>query len=244
LGERHPSILLFRNNLADLLRKTSRTAEARRLYMDVLETRRKVLGEEHPDTLITMMSLGRLYRSEGELPQAIQLFTFSRDVRRRTLGETHPYTLNSIFELGRTYERQQRFADAEELYATLATLRGRLAGANHPTALTELVALGRVRVTLGKLVEGEAVLRDSLTRFETARPDAWQRFEAMELLGSILAAQKRYREAEPLLAKACDGLQQRLATIPAEDQSVVQRCRKSLSAVITTNGRRIATRMK
>jgi hypothetical protein len=45
------------------LHKDGRWREAAELFVQVMETRKRVLGEEHPDTLISMNNLASTYRN-------------------------------------------------------------------------------------------------------------------------------------------------------------------------------------
>ena len=44
---------------------------------------------------------------------------------------------------------------------------------------------------------------------ERKEPDAWTTFQAQALLGTALAGQKKYAEAEPLLLRGYEGMKQR-----------------------------------
>ena len=49
-------------NLASTYRNQGRWAEAEKLDVQVMETRKTVLGPEHPDTLTSMANLASTYR--------------------------------------------------------------------------------------------------------------------------------------------------------------------------------------
>ena len=51
LDKEHPNTLISMNNLAVVLGRQGRYAEAERMHQQTLQLREKVLGKEHPDTL-------------------------------------------------------------------------------------------------------------------------------------------------------------------------------------------------
>jgi hypothetical protein len=58
------------------------------------------------------------------------------------------------------------------------------------------------------------------------RPDVWQRFFAESLLGSSLAGQKKYAEAEPLLLEGYRGMEARKERIGIPDRYRLDRARE------------------
>ena len=54
-------------------------------------------------------------------------------------------------------------------------------------------------------------------------PDSWERYDCESLLGASLTGQKKYREAEPLLIDGYEEMLRRKATIPAGNESALDR---------------------
>ena len=65
LGLEHPDTLTSINNLASTFLDRGRRREAEGLFVQVLETFKRVLGLEHPDTLISMNNLALTYGKQG-----------------------------------------------------------------------------------------------------------------------------------------------------------------------------------
>ena len=86
-----------------------------------------------------------------------------------------------------------------------------------------MASLGDVWLQQLKYTEAEALLREALSGREKATPDGWERYKVESLLGAVLAAQKRYDAAEPLLLSGYQGLIQRQVSIPAVDRSLPRR---------------------
>jgi hypothetical protein len=60
-----------------------RWREAKELFVQVMETRKRVLGEEHPSTLTSIANLASTYGNQGRWKEA----------------EEHPDTLTSMINL-------------------------------------------------------------------------------------------------------------------------------------------------
>jgi tetratricopeptide (TPR) repeat protein len=99
LGDDHPETLRTMGGLAVLYRNQSRYDEAEPLFLETLETRKRVLGDDHPDTLWSMNNLGILYQNQGRYDEAEPLFLETLETRKRVLGDGHPDTLDSLYNL-------------------------------------------------------------------------------------------------------------------------------------------------
>ena len=95
LGAEHPSTLTNMANLASTYRNQGRWKEAEELFMQVMETFKRVLGAEHPDTLTTMNNLAFTWKGQGRDADAITLMMDCVRLRRRVLGTEHPHSVSS-----------------------------------------------------------------------------------------------------------------------------------------------------
>ena len=76
---------------AELLRSAGKTEEAKKLLMDALDARRRVLGDEDPKTLTTINELGLLMWDQGRTFEAQELLAEAVATRRRRVqGDAHP----------------------------------------------------------------------------------------------------------------------------------------------------------
>ena len=73
---------------------------------------------------------------------------------------------------------------------------------------------------MGKLNEAEHEIRDcmAICQAEPNLKDNWRKFDAMSVLGGILAAEKDYDRAEPLLLIGNEGMLKRAETVPASNR--------------------------
>ena len=68
---------------------------AEEIFVQVMETRKRVLGVEHPDTLVSMNNLAYTWKGQGRCAEALKLMEECVRLRTRILGVDHPYTLSS-----------------------------------------------------------------------------------------------------------------------------------------------------
>ncbi|KAF1965815.1 HET-domain-containing protein [Bimuria novae-zelandiae CBS 107.79] len=120
------------------LYRDGRYEEAEELFVQVMETRKRVLGEEHPDTLTSMANLASTYRNQGRWKEAEGLFVQVMETRKRVLGEEHPDTLTSMANLASTYRNQGRWKEAEGLFVQVMETSSRVLGEEHPDTLTSI----------------------------------------------------------------------------------------------------------
>jgi tetratricopeptide (TPR) repeat protein len=216
-GADHPQTLTSQAGLALVYVGQGRYAEAEPLLLQALELR-KNQGEEHYSTLLCQHELAVLYRSQGQYAKAEPLFLQTLERQTKKLEKDHPATLATQHDLAVLYQAQAQHAKAEALFLDVLERRRRRLGAGHPNAAITLASLGLTLLQQHKYADAEPRLREYVAIFESQRPDAWQTFQLQSLLGGSLLGQKKYAEAEPLLLSGCQGLMQRAATIPAEDQ--------------------------
>src|SRR5262249_47958864 len=98
-------------------------------------------------------------------------------------------------------------------------IRKRVLGVEHPDTLASMRNLALTHRAQGKFAEAESVLREALAIRERNLPDDWQTFSDRSLLGSALAAQKKFLEAEPFLVSGYEGMNQREEKIPAASKA-------------------------
>ena len=64
--------------------------EAEKLYVQVMETRKRVLSQERPDTLTSMANLATIFWNQGRWNEVEGLQVM--EARKRVLGQEHPDT--------------------------------------------------------------------------------------------------------------------------------------------------------
>jgi hypothetical protein len=110
--------------------------EARALFDEALETRRRVFGHDHPDTIGSMSNLAVLLRRTGELEQAEELSRATVESARNALPPGHPELGSYLLEHGRTIHQMERFDQAASLVIESHEIVESSLGTEHPLTLS------------------------------------------------------------------------------------------------------------
>ena len=78
-----------------------RWKEAEELFVQAMETRKRVLGQEHPDILTSMANLAFTWKSQGRNLEAILLLKECFQLQTHKLGPQHPDTESSLETLNK-----------------------------------------------------------------------------------------------------------------------------------------------
>ncbi len=155
LGPDHPYTLRIVSGLALAYRYKGRLADAEKLAMQVLETKKRLLGVEHSDTLNSMDNLAAIYYEQGRWAEAEELQMQVIETRKRVLGLEHPSTLISMNNLATTYSEQGRWAEAEKMQMQVIETRKRVLGLEHPSTLISMNNLATTYYEQGRWAEAE-----------------------------------------------------------------------------------------
>ncbi|KAF2680652.1 kinesin light chain [Lentithecium fluviatile CBS 122367] len=203
------------------LHTDGRYDEAEELFVQVMETFKRVLGEEHPDTLTSMANLASTvlgeehpdtltsmanlastYRNQGRWKEAEELQAKELGICSRVLGEEHPSMLTSMANLASTFRNQGRWKEAEELELQVMETRKRVLGEEHPDTLTSMANLASTYRNQGRWKEAEELDVQVMETFKRVlgeeHPDT---LTSMANLASTYRNQGRWKEAEELQAK-------------------------------------------
>jgi eukaryotic-like serine/threonine-protein kinase len=173
--------------------------------------------------LITRDLAGLVRRGEQRYAEAEGIHRQVLEAARRGPGPKHSTTLTAMYRLANVLGDEHRYADAETLErGATETMRTTL-GESHPKTLAAMNHLAYILEHEGRNAEAEQLLRGVQTVFAKSQPNEWQRFNCQSLLGSSLAGQGRYQEAEPLLLDGYAAMAERRTRIPALDRSYLVR---------------------
>jgi tetratricopeptide (TPR) repeat protein/predicted Ser/Thr protein kinase len=222
LGEDSARTLNMMTALGSLFVEEGKYVDAEPMLGRVIAVRRRVLGDENPDTLTTLSVQAQLYRSRGDYAPAEALLGNVQQIRLRVLGAQHPSTLSGGNDFGVLYLVQGKYEQAEAAFGQALAGRRRVLGDDHPDTLASMIGLVESELRQGKYAEAEPLSLEAMQRYEKTRPENWRRHKAQSLRGGILAGQKRYAEAEPLLLAGYQGLIERETTIPAADRPAIE----------------------
>ncbi|KAM7210534.1 hypothetical protein V8F06_014090, partial [Rhypophila decipiens] len=174
-------------------------AEAESLFVQVMETFKRVLGEEHPHTLSSMANLASTYSNQGRWKEAESLFVQVMETSSRVLGEDHPNTLTSMANLASTFGNQGRWKEAESLEVQVMETSSRVLGEEHPDTLTSMANLASTYSNQGRWKEAESLeVQVMETRKRVLGEEHPDTLTSMGNLASTYSNQGRWKEAESL----------------------------------------------
>ncbi|KAI1519708.1 kinesin light chain [Pyrenophora tritici-repentis] len=184
---------------ATALFSDGRYEEAEELYVQVMQTRKRVLGDEHPDMLSSMNNLAATYWNQGRWKEAEELQVQVMQTRKRVLTDEHPDTLTSMNNLALTYWNQGRWKEAEELQVQVMQTRKRVLTDEHPDTLTSMNNLALTYWNQGRWKEAEELqVQVMQTRKRVLTDEHPDTLTSMNNLALTYWNQGRWKEAEEL----------------------------------------------
>jgi eukaryotic-like serine/threonine-protein kinase len=126
------------------------------------------------------------------------------------------------------YDAREQFSRSEPLYREEEAAARKSVGPKGRRTLEMMLRLAGDLLKQEKWSEAESVLRERLAITEKAEPDFFFTFQDRWLLGSSLARQGKYAEAEPLLLQGYEGMRAREATAPGAGRASLTEAAKRL----------------
>ncbi|KAL6153466.1 hypothetical protein ACJQWK_11234 [Exserohilum turcicum] len=214
---------------ARALQSDGQYKRAEELYMQVMESRRRVLGSKHPNTLTSVNNLGSVLERQGKYEEAEAMHRRALEAREEVLGREHPDTLTSVNNLGLVLESQGKYEEAEAMHRRALEAREKVLGREHPDTLTSVSNLGSVLSRQGKYEEAEAMHRRALeAREEVLGREHPDTLSSVYCLAHMLATLCDYKESLNLYNRACDGY----SVVLGEHHSTTRACRQHHSEVL------------
>jgi serine/threonine-protein kinase len=191
------------NNIGRLDQAIGDYKSADSRYRKALAMRRELAkGKPHPDVATTLNNLATLREEQGDLSSAETFLRESLAMRLQLYNEPHPGVARSFNNLGHLRETQGDAAEAEGLYRKALEIAGAaLLPPDHNDRAIYQRNLASALLRQGKVAESEASIREALVIFRAKEP-TWRLADAEGVLGSGLARQRRFQEAEPILVES------------------------------------------
>jgi serine/threonine protein kinase len=215
-GEEHQETAVSKADLGRLLMQRGDLTGAEPLLRENVATTVHMLGSDHPNSASAKATLAQLLMVKGDMSAAEALLRESVEINQRVFGPHGLEYAQSLSALAIAAEWQGRLDQAQTLVEESLRIARPQLGEAHPRVHIYVVNLARIRIARGDGAATESSLRDVLSAREQLYPPGdWRTAQAQSLLGAALMAQKRYAEAEPLMAaaesslKAVPGLQDR-----------------------------------
>jgi eukaryotic-like serine/threonine-protein kinase len=194
------------NNLGDVRYAQGDLTAAEPYFRKALAMRRRLFGSEpHPDLATSLNNLASLLEAKGERSEVEALYSEVLAMRRKLYGNHHPKVAQSLSNLAFVLLAEGRPAEAEPFAREALAITP----PNNPNRAVFLRHIAAALAGQGKGREAEPLAREALAIFQTAKSaPRWRAPDAESVLGSCLAAQGRYGEAEPLLLGAYRSLKE------------------------------------
>lgn len=164
--------------------------------------------------------LGRLLMNKGNFAEAETFLSQSEATYREVLGDSNPSIAFIRQVLGQIDFLEGDYVNSETDLRLSYKMFEEANALEQPIALTTTSLLGQSLMRLGRPDEGEGYLRMALDIRSRQLPAGTAIIHVSESsLGECLAAQKRYAEAEPLLARSYAALK---AALGEQDQRTIE----------------------
>jgi tetratricopeptide (TPR) repeat protein len=98
------------NQQANQLYQSGQYEEAIPVFLELCDTRKKILGEDHPDYGSSLYTLALLYYNMGDYSKAAPLLQKALEITKKALGENHPDYAGRLNNLAALYVATQRYA--------------------------------------------------------------------------------------------------------------------------------------
>jgi tetratricopeptide (TPR) repeat protein len=203
LGPDHPLFLGFLEGMAHTARRTSRFAEAERLYAELIAAQRAETAEDDADLASAVYFLAEVQQARGAYAAAAGSYLEALELYRNRLGEDDPRTLLCANNVAVFYQNVARFDEAELLFRDTMERRVRALGEAHPDTLMSFNNLAGVYNATGRYEEALPLLERALSLARSAHdredPNIAERLNAVAVvllqLGRAGDAKARLLEA-------------------------------------------------
>jgi serine/threonine protein kinase/tetratricopeptide (TPR) repeat protein len=234
LGAGNPKTLQSQNQLAWVLDREGRDAEADKLARQTLETERRVLGPEDPITLEDVDYLATILEKLGNYQDEEKLQRELLEIETRRLGPENPRTIRAMANLASAVSLEGHIVEAEAMYRKVLALEQRVLGVDHPQTIATMHNLANRLNEQGRYVEAEELYRQTLAiEQRVLGPEHPDTADTMTTLANDLHyGETRTADAEALYRKA---LEIELRTLGPEHPSTI-RTREGLANVVSTEG--------
>jgi tetratricopeptide (TPR) repeat protein len=168
LGPDHPTVAIRLNNLAELLRATTRLAEAEPLYRRALAIDGPSLGPDHSTVATGLNNLALLLQATNRLAEAEPLYRRALAIEEASLGADHPSVARDLSNLSTLpvlwRKRKTKSIDYVWAFAMLPPNAGEqslrfLIGQPHDLGQREGLGGTREEEVLGHIIISGVVLR-------------------------------------------------------------------------------------
>jgi serine/threonine protein kinase/Tfp pilus assembly protein PilF len=220
VGEAHPDVARTLNALGQLLRNRGELLTSDAVLKATLSIQRKLIGDEHRATLETFYALGQVLDQEGKNAEAESVWLEGLAAWRKMGDDLNPIRLLSMRGLAETLEKEGKWPDAEAIWRESLVLWRKRAGNEHQESMYTLRKLALALEAERNWPGAESVHREALALSRKKGAQDPETLADLEKLVRVLTNEKKFSDAEQLLAKA---LTPAFVTQPASANLVTKR---------------------
>jgi serine/threonine protein kinase/tetratricopeptide (TPR) repeat protein len=211
----NPKLMYALMVLGDILVQQSKQSEAEPLLREALEIQKIRAADLDQGSFLPNQILASTLADEGKLEEAETLYREAIVTRALVPNRSAGGELSGlVVGLTRCLIGQGKKALMGAVYRDeLVSIKAKLE-ADDLRLADALASFASSLTDAGDFAGAEPLARECLEIRQKKIPDRWKAFSACNLLGSVLLAQKRYADAEPLLVQAYEGMARREQSIP------------------------------
>jgi tetratricopeptide (TPR) repeat protein len=135
LGDEHPYVLLYWDDLVSVLCRQQQFTDALAEEREILAIRARVLGSDHPDTIQSRKWVAYLLRTKEEVVEAEQEFRTLLSIQQRVLGPEHIDVIETHYDLATVLREQERYQEAQQHLEVAYAGRLKVLGEEHPDTI-------------------------------------------------------------------------------------------------------------
>jgi serine/threonine protein kinase/tetratricopeptide (TPR) repeat protein len=187
-------------SLALLFQSEGRWPEAEATAREFLEMCRHIPGrEDRVAAALEDLAVAAGFNGKRDVQEAAHKEAFA--IKYRTLPEGHPYVVKSISNLGEMLRLRGNLTEAHAVLKAAISIQRKLLGEDYPDTVSSLGSFGQVLESEGNLADAEVIYREALASWRRSGDHNPQSLWGWGQLCHVLVAQRKYREAEQLLAE-------------------------------------------
>jgi serine/threonine protein kinase/Tfp pilus assembly protein PilF len=210
LGDDHPRVAQYRDNLAFVAQNMGDLKQAETLYRDALNRKETAYGERHPETAMTKGNYGLLLQREGRLTEAEPLLRDAVAIRLSLFGPDNYNVGYGRVSLAMLLHDKGDLAASENEFRQALAIYDKSLPANHQYRASLLMHFARLLVDRNKSAEALVKSVESIKIWTATSPAASPQTAlahaihayALEHLARLPQAAEELDAAVPVLVKA------------------------------------------
>lgn len=203
-GVENPKAADLLGNLAVMLEKQDKLADAESLHRETLVLQRKLLGAEDPVLATTLNNLAVVLEHQSKLTEAETMHREALAMRRKLLGNEAREVGTSLNNLAIVLGKQGKLEDTETVLREAVAIQKKLPGSDQAHLAASLYNLAWILAKQGKLDEYGPLLHKALAMQRKSHAEHPNIPVWLHTMARLLAEQGKLREAGDLCSEGID----------------------------------------